>query len=288
MENPIPPRKKRGRISAGLLALDAWLDSSLYELRFRAQQFWENATIFSRRFRVKGWRRAVIELAERRDSPSAPAASVLMLALAMPAFEETKGNWRNQATSPSPSSTATATRSASAASSSEDSVPIDEMPDHVIKAVLATEDRRFFEPFRHRFLGLARAMNENVRAGGVVQGGSTLTQQLAKNLFLTNERTVERKIKEAFLALWLEANLSKKEILQPLSRPRLYGRRHLRHCGGGGAILLRQERHGCEPCRIRHARRPVQGAGQIRAPRQPARRPRPRQRGADQSRAGRA
>jgi penicillin-binding protein 1A len=56
-------------------------------------------------------------------------------------------------------------------------------------------------------------MNENAKAGGVVQGGSTLTQQLAKNLFFTNERSFERKIKEAFLALWLEANLSKKEIL---------------------------------------------------------------------------
>ncbi len=53
-----------------------------------------------------------------------------------------------------------------------------------------------------------------MRANGVVQGGSTITQQLAKNLFLSNERTIERKIKEAFLALWLESNLSKKEILQ--------------------------------------------------------------------------
>ena len=57
-------------------------------------------------------------------------------------------------------------------------------------------------------------MIENARANSVVQGGSTITQQLAKNLFLTNERTLERKIKEAFLALWLEYNLPKKEILK--------------------------------------------------------------------------
>ena len=88
------------------------------------------------------------------------------------------------------------------------------MPDHVINAVLATEDRRFFEHFGIDFLGLFRAMSENVRANSVVQGGSTITQQLAKNLFLSNERTVERKVKEAFLSLWLETNLSKKEILQ--------------------------------------------------------------------------
>ena len=96
----------------------------------------------------------------------------------------------------------------------EDSAPVDQLPDHFIKSVLATEDRRFFDHFGIDFLGLARAMTENVKANQVVQGGSTITQQLAKNLFLTNERTLERKIKEAFLAFWLEANLSKKEILR--------------------------------------------------------------------------
>src|SRR5690606_21790310 len=95
-----------------------------------------------------------------------------------------------------------------------DSLPINEMPDHVIKAVLATEDRRFFDHWGIDLIGLVRAMSENVRANSVVQGGSSITQQLAKNLFLSTERTVERKIKEAFLAVWLEMNLSKKEILQ--------------------------------------------------------------------------
>ena len=63
-------------------------------------------------------------------------------------------------------------------------------------------------------MGTFRALGENLRADAVVQGGSSITQQLAKNLFLSNERTIERKIKEAFLALWLEANLSKDEILK--------------------------------------------------------------------------
>ena len=93
-------------------------------------------------------------------------------------------------------------------------VPIDEMPDYFIKAVLGTEDRRFFEHYGIDFLGLIRALHENMQADGIRQGGSTLTQQLAKNMFLNNERTLTRKIKEAFLALWLEANYSKKEILQ--------------------------------------------------------------------------
>ena len=93
-------------------------------------------------------------------------------------------------------------------------MPLDDFPDHLIKAVLATEDRRFFEHYGIDLVGTLRAVAANARARGVVQGGSTITQQLAKNLFLTNERSFERKIKEAFLALWLEARASKKEILK--------------------------------------------------------------------------
>jgi penicillin-binding protein 1A len=96
----------------------------------------------------------------------------------------------------------------------DDSVSLEEFPDHFIKAVLATEDRRFYEHFGIDVIGTARAVMANARASGVVQGGSSLTQQLAKNLFLSNERSLERKINEAFLALWLEYHLTKKEILK--------------------------------------------------------------------------
>ena len=88
------------------------------------------------------------------------------------------------------------------------------MPDHLIKAVLATEDRRFYEHFGIDYPGHVPRGRHQCAAGGVVQGGSSITQQLAKNLFLSNERTIERKVKEAFLALWLEARLSKNEILK--------------------------------------------------------------------------
>ncbi len=94
------------------------------------------------------------------------------------------------------------------------SIPLDQFPDSLIKAVLATEDRRFYDHFGVDVTGTLRALATNARAGGVVQGGSTLTQQLAKNLFLSNERTLDRKIKEAFLALWLESRLTKNEILK--------------------------------------------------------------------------
>ena len=92
-------------------------------------------------------------------------------------------------------------------------MPVDQLPDTLIKSVVATEDRRFFEHYGIDFVGLFRAMMTNAQAHGVVQGGSTITQQLAKNVFLSNERTLERKVKEAFLALWLESHLTKKQIL---------------------------------------------------------------------------
>lgn len=95
-----------------------------------------------------------------------------------------------------------------------DDVRIDELPDYVPNAIIAIEDRRFRAHFGVDPIGLARAMYTNFRAGHVVEGGSTLTQQLAKNLFLTADQTYTRKIQEAVLALWLENRFSKDEILQ--------------------------------------------------------------------------
>src|SRR4030081_1691789 len=93
-------------------------------------------------------------------------------------------------------------------------MPLEDFPDSLIKATLATEDRRFYEHFGIDIAGTARALVTNAQAGGVRQGGSSITQQLAKNLFLSNERTIERKVKEAFLAVWLETRLTKNEILK--------------------------------------------------------------------------
>jgi penicillin-binding protein 1A len=93
-------------------------------------------------------------------------------------------------------------------------VPYNEIPPLLIKAVLATEDRRFFYHFGLDPVGLARAAKANWRAGELQQGGSTITQQLAKNLFLNPRRTLGRKAEEFILALWLEHRFSKKEILE--------------------------------------------------------------------------
>jgi len=95
-----------------------------------------------------------------------------------------------------------------------DEVRISELPDYVPNAVIAIEDRRFRSHFGIDPLGLLRAIYINYRTGHVVQGGSTITQQLAKNLFLTPDRTIERKLQEMVLAIWLETKFSKDEILQ--------------------------------------------------------------------------
>jgi penicillin-binding protein 1A len=96
----------------------------------------------------------------------------------------------------------------------DDAIPLEDLPPHLIQAVLATEDVRFFDHAGVDVIGTFRAIVENARANDVVQGGSSLTQQVAKNLFLSPERTIRRKVNEAFLALWIEARISKEEILK--------------------------------------------------------------------------
>ncbi len=92
-------------------------------------------------------------------------------------------------------------------------IPYEQLPKSLVLAVIATEDRRFFEHHGVDFFGIARAMVTNLIHGRVVQGGSTVTQQVAKNVFLTPERNIKRKLQEALLAFWLEARFSKKEIM---------------------------------------------------------------------------
>jgi penicillin-binding protein 1A len=95
-----------------------------------------------------------------------------------------------------------------------EAVGLHDMSPYLPQAVVAIEDRRFYSHFGFDPLGFSRAMVRNVMAGHMVQGGSTLTQQLAKNLFLKPDRTLERKVQEVLLALWLEQKYSKDEILE--------------------------------------------------------------------------
>ena len=92
-------------------------------------------------------------------------------------------------------------------------IPFSELPSSLIDSVIATEDRNFYYHFGVDPLGLARAVFANAKAGHTVQGGSTITQQVAKNVFLTSERSLWRKVKEAMLALKLEWRYTKKDIM---------------------------------------------------------------------------
>ena len=189
MNDPFGAQRKPRKKPSRFLALDAWIDSSLYESGFWLRDTWERITIFSRRFRVTGLKRIFFEILGE-GATLGTMGTVVLLALAQPSFEETRGNWRRQADFAVTFLDRYGNEIGQRGIIHKDAVPIDELPDHVIKAVLATEDRRFFDHIGLDFLGLARAMSENVRANSVVQGGSTITQQLAKNLFLTNERTL--------------------------------------------------------------------------------------------------
>ena len=104
-----------------------------------------------------------------------------------------------------------------------DPIVLEDLPEHIPNAFLAAEDVRFRSHFGLDPIGLARAALTNVKAGGIAQGGSTITQQLAKTRFLTAERTFTRKGVEAVLAVLIEARLSKDEILEAYSTTSTWG-----------------------------------------------------------------
>ncbi|HET7413525.1 MAG TPA: transglycosylase domain-containing protein, partial [Pararhizobium sp.] len=94
-----------------------------------------------------------------------------------------------------------------------EAVSLDEMSPYIPEALVSIEDRRFYSHFGIDPIGLARALVTDIMHGKAVEGGSTITQQLAKNLFLSPERTIERKVQEVLLALWLEHKFTKDQIL---------------------------------------------------------------------------
>src|SRR5690242_13527167 len=167
------------------------------------------------KFHVGGWRRWVLVEPVSEMATLGLCGLMLALGLAIPAFRDTADeDWLKKSDLAVVFLDRYGVEVGSRGIKHNDSIPLEQLPDHLIKAVLATEDRRFYEHFGIDLPGTMRALVSNARAGGVVQGGSSLTQQLAKNLFLNNERTIERKIKEAFLAIWLETRLTKNEIFK--------------------------------------------------------------------------
>ncbi|MGH6925509.1 MAG: transglycosylase domain-containing protein [Propylenella sp.] len=205
--------ERRGKWRLRLLALDGWIDSTLHEASRGFGDWWDSFIAFMRRFQAEGVWRGMAEFSSEGYTLGV-AGALVMLALAVPAFDEIGRDWRTQAEFSVTFLDRYGNVIGKRGVLQDDTVELEDLPDHLVKAVLATEDRRFFQHFGIDVMGTVRALIENARAGGVVQGGSSITQQLAKNLFLSNERTLQRKIKEAYLALWLEANLSKREIFK--------------------------------------------------------------------------
>lgn len=100
---------------------------------------------------------------------------------------------------------------------------IDKIPQELLDAVVAVEDKRFYMHYGFDVIGIGRAFISNFKEGEIVQGGSTITQQLAKNLFLSGEKSYKRKIKELFIAVKIESLYTKKEILEMYLNAIYYG-----------------------------------------------------------------
>ena len=200
------------RVSDLMLTADSWLDSSLFGSGRTARDSYESFAMFMDRFHVAGFKRFAVEMACEGITVSI-AGGLFLLALAMPAFELTSEDWLKKQDLAVTFLDRYGEEIGRRGIRHDDAVPFDELPPNLVHAVIATEDRRFFDHFGIDIIGTMRALTVNTRANGVVQGGSSLTQQLAKNLFLSNERTIQRKVNEAFLALWLEFHLTKREIL---------------------------------------------------------------------------
>ncbi len=207
-------QNNRGSLWRRLGAADSWFDSSLAGLWQGIQDRWNAGSSFFARFRLSGWRRLLNEAASEGLTLGAGGLA-LMFALAVPAFQEMDeskvlGTGKYSVKFIDNNGKEIGQRGIL----HNDAVPLEEIPEHLIKATLATEDRRFYEHFGVDVLGTLRALATNLNAGETVQGGSTLTQQLAKNLFLSSERSLTRKIKELFLSFWLEARFTKQQIMK--------------------------------------------------------------------------
>lgn len=211
----IVPKELKKWFRNFFLDLDARIDSSLFNSAVGLRELYERFSTFMDKFYVGRWKRWVFIEPLSEAATIGLVGLILMLALAIPAFRETSDeDWLKKSDLAVTFLDRYGNPIGSRGIKHNDSIPLEDFPDHLIKATLATEDRRFYDHFGIDIAGTARALMTNAQAGGVRQGGSSITQQLAKNLFLNNERTIERKVKEAFLAIWLETRLTKNEILK--------------------------------------------------------------------------
>ena len=215
MPNDVPPTDWKTKLRHLLLDIDARIDFAMFSSGKGLREGFERFSTFMDGFHVGRWKRWVIVEPLSEMATLGLGGLVLLLVLAQSAFRETADDdWLKKSDLAVSFLDRYGNPIGTRGIKHNDSIPLEDFPDNLIKATLATEDRRFYDHFGIDIAGTARALVSNAQAGGVRQGGSSITQQLAKNLFLTNERTIERKVNEAFLAIWLETRLTKNEILK--------------------------------------------------------------------------
>ncbi len=193
---------------------DSYVSSTLFETwDFMKRAGSAYSSFLYRYFRVAGPKRIIVDVIDDFFTFGVVAAFAL-LAFALPPFSGTGDIWNRGRPYAVTFTDSDGKIIGRRGIKQDDAIPLDEIPPVLIKAVLATEDARFNEHFGVDVIGTLRAMVHNAKGGGGKQGGSSITQQVAKNLFLSPERTLRRKVHEAFLSLWIEARLSKSEILK--------------------------------------------------------------------------
>ncbi len=193
--------------------MDAYIEAGFYQFWQKCCRGWSAYSTAMDRWRIKGLRRVIVDILG--DGATAlTVALILIFYFALPAIEESDEIWNKGRQYSIVFTDKNGTFVGRRGILQNDAVPLDEIPQTLINAVLATEDTRFFDHWGIDPGGILRAFIANLRANEVVQGGSTITQQLAKNLFLSPEKSLKRKVSEAFFSLWIEARLSKREILK--------------------------------------------------------------------------
>jgi len=193
--------------------IDAWFDTSVYQFFARLSDWWSAYASRIDRWHITGFRRLCVDVLG--DCFTFALIFVFGLAyFAIPPVTDEENIWNKGRKYAITFTDRDGKFIGRRGVLQNDSIPLEDMPTQMINATLAIEDHRFHYHFGIDFLGTLRALVTNIRANDIVQGGSTLSQQLAKNLFLSPERTIKRKLHEAMLAFWIEARLSKKEILK--------------------------------------------------------------------------
>ena len=193
---------------------DSYVSSGLFEVWDALKRAGSAYSSFLYRwFRISGVKRVLVDLVDDFFTFGVVTAFAL-LAFAVPPFSGTGDVWNRGREYAVTFTDRDGNIIGRRGIRQDDAIPLDEIPHSLIKAVLATEDARFYDHFGVDVIGTMRAIVSNFRANGVKQGGSSITQQVAKNLFLSPEKTIRRKVNEAFLSMWIEARLTKNEILK--------------------------------------------------------------------------